>query len=145
MPYKDPEKQRAYMREWLRQRRAAFFEGKCCGKCGSTDRLELDHIDPSKKVSHCIWSWSEKRREAEIAKCQVLCHECHLEKSKKDWKKSRSHVRGSDSPFSKLTSVHVQEIRTKAKEGFSQATLARLYGVHKKAIWDIIHNHKWVT
>lgn len=75
------ETKRAYQREWVRKRREAFFEGKTCVKCGSTERLELDHIDRSTKVSHNIWSWSESRREVELAKCQVLCYDCHKAKS----------------------------------------------------------------
>jgi len=76
-----PEAQREYQRQWVARRRAEFFADKECVKCGSTDRLELDHIDPEAKVSHRIWSWSAARREVEIAKCQVLCHECHLFKT----------------------------------------------------------------
>lgn len=68
---------RNYQREWIKKRREAFFEGKCCAKCGSKDRLELDHIEPSNKEHHAIWSWSKKRQKAELEKCQVLCYECH--------------------------------------------------------------------
>ena len=81
MPYKDPDMQRAFMREWLQRRRAAWFAGKTCVRCGSTERLEIDHIDPALKVDHRLWSWSAVRREAELAKCQVLCRPCHLAKS----------------------------------------------------------------
>lgn len=76
-----------YSRLWIAKRRADFFKDKCCVKCGSTERLELDHIDPKTKKSrsaHAIWSFSEKRRLEEIAKCQVLCHNCHLQKTKID-------------------------------------------------------------
>jgi hypothetical protein len=41
----------------------------------------VDHVDPSTKVNHVIWSWSENRRLAELAKCQVLCHDCHVKKT----------------------------------------------------------------
>lgn len=81
MPYADPERQRQYQRERCARIRAEFFAGKRCACCGTTDQLELDHIDPSKKVSHNIWSWSPARRETELVKCQVLCHDCHLEKT----------------------------------------------------------------
>lgn len=65
----------------MRRRRADFFDGKACAHCGSYERLELDHVDPTKKVTHRVWSWSAKRRAVEIAKCQVLCHACHLAKT----------------------------------------------------------------
>lgn len=81
MPYKDKEKQREYQRQWIASRRKAFFENKTCSKCGGLEDLELDHIDPTQKVSHRIWSWSATRRAAEIAKCQILCYPCHLKKT----------------------------------------------------------------
>lgn len=80
MPYVMPEVQRAYRRNWLAERRQRFFEGKVCVQCGSADRLQLDHIDPAEKVSHKVWSWAKERRDAELAKCQVLCGACHIEK-----------------------------------------------------------------
>jgi len=51
----------------------------------------VDHVDPMTKdpmaVKHnAIWAWSMKRREAELAKCQVLCVECHLSKSAQERK-----------------------------------------------------------
>lgn len=81
MPYADKKKQLEYQRIWTANRRAKFFRDKSCVKCGSKEDLELDHIDPKLKVSHKIWSWSEDRRLAEIAKCQVLCSTCHLVKT----------------------------------------------------------------
>jgi hypothetical protein len=81
MGYKDPKKRREYQRLWVATRRAEFFAGKACNRCGSTDGLELDHVDPAMKVSHSIWSWSIERRAEEIAKCQVLCNGCHLKKT----------------------------------------------------------------
>jgi len=81
MPIKDPIKRREYARVWMAKRRAAHFHGKACAICGSTNRLELDHIDPAQKTHHCIWSWSDVRRNAELAKCQILCHACHRAKT----------------------------------------------------------------
>jgi len=69
--------QRAYQRAWKAARRAAWLAGKVCAHCGATENLEIDHIDPAAKVSHKIWSWAPERREAELAKCQVLCKRCH--------------------------------------------------------------------
>jgi hypothetical protein len=76
------EAKRAYAREWIAARRRQWFaEHGPCVQCGSWDRLELDHIDPTAKVSHRIWSWSRVRFEAEVAKCQVLCSACHKAKT----------------------------------------------------------------
>lgn len=78
---------RTYQKTWISQRRREWLEanGPCC-KCGSSDRLEVDHIDPSQKQINprALWSLSPQnpRRIAELAKCQVLCHECHKEKTR---------------------------------------------------------------
>lgn len=29
-------------------------------------------------MSHKIWSWTAERRNAELAKCKVKCHRCHV-------------------------------------------------------------------
>lgn len=81
MPYKDPNKQREYQRDWRAKRRAEWLAGKSCVDCGSIERLEIDHVDPTRKVSHKLWSWTQARREAELAKCVVRCAECHRERS----------------------------------------------------------------
>lgn len=81
VPYKDAEQRRKYAREWMARRRAEWFADKACVKCGTTERLRLDHIDPLLKVNHRIWSWSQARRDIELAKCQVLCDPCHQIKS----------------------------------------------------------------
>lgn len=86
MPIKDPEARRKYAREWVAKRRAEWLADKACVICGSTDRLEIDHVDRNTKVNHRIWSWSKTRRDEELAKCQVLCYEHHLEKTVRESK-----------------------------------------------------------
>jgi hypothetical protein len=86
MPMKNKDEQRAYQREWLRQRRKDWIDenGPCA--CGSSDRLEVDHIDPKTKTMKAsqIWSRREEVRNAELSKCQVLCYVCHKKKTAKD-------------------------------------------------------------
>ena len=77
MPLPTKEAQREYQRQWLARRRQEFFEDKACEWCDATEGLELHHRDPARKEHHAIWSWSETRRLAEIAKCVVLCGPCH--------------------------------------------------------------------
>lgn len=77
MPYKDIRKQREYQRQWMAERRASWIQDKRCNKCNSLENLEIHHIDRSIKVDHRIWSWSEERRLEELAKCIVLCNDCH--------------------------------------------------------------------
>jgi 5-methylcytosine-specific restriction endonuclease McrA len=85
MPYKDPEKQKKYQRDWIARRKLAWLEENGpCAKCGSEKDLQVDHIDPSTKTTHRIWSFSKEKRETELAKCQVLCFECHKNKTCND-------------------------------------------------------------
>jgi hypothetical protein len=81
MPYKDIEKKREYQRNWYFKKRIEWIERNGPCKCGSWCDLEIDHIDPKTKISSKIWSWSEDRRNVELAKCQVLCYDCHLYKT----------------------------------------------------------------
>lgn len=81
---------REYMRQYMARRYArrmaeatALLGGRCV-HCGSTVDLEFDHIDPSTKefvISQRMAGVSEKRLEAELKKCQLLCKSCHEEKS----------------------------------------------------------------
>lgn len=91
MGYRDPERQRQYQRERAARFRSEYLFGKYCVKCGSTERLEIDHINPATKIDNAIWSWSKVRREAELAKCQVLCHDCHLLKTKSELSRDTPH------------------------------------------------------
>lgn len=82
MAYSNPDRQRRYVRYWIKLRRTQWFAAHGpCKQCGSSEKLELDHIDPSRKRNHNIWSWSDKRRTEELAKCQVLCRLCHRAKT----------------------------------------------------------------
>lgn len=82
MPFKDIDDKRRYQREWMAKRRQDWIdEHGPCVKCGSDVDMEVDHIDPDLKLSHKVWSWSKERREAELAKCQVLCGNHHKEKT----------------------------------------------------------------
>lgn len=70
---------------WIKrkQRVVALLGGKCahCGYSRHYSALTLHHRDPSTKR----WEWSKLRLrawvdvEAEIAKCDLLCMNCHAE------------------------------------------------------------------
>lgn len=76
------------MERWYAARNAWLAEHGPCVKCGSTERLELDHKDPATKIDHKVWTWSPTRRDVELAKCQVLCFICHRLKTNEErgWK-----------------------------------------------------------
>lgn len=88
VPYKDKERQREFQRNWIVSKRTEYFAGKVCASCGSTKELELDHIDPTKKKYNpaLLWGMSVNNpsRIEELAKCQVLCVECHKNKTIKE-------------------------------------------------------------
>ena len=77
-----------YINKWrARRRRDAIAKlGGACARCGSVDALEFDHIDPSTKIAAIsnLWTASRQRFDAELAKCQLLCEGCHLEKTSKE-------------------------------------------------------------
>ena len=79
------DKKRTYQASWLKARRAAWIEsqGGKCVICESTERLEIDHIDKAEKKVPvaALWSRSELVRKSELEKCQVLCYDCHKEKT----------------------------------------------------------------
>lgn len=56
--------------------------GKCV-RCGSTESLEFDHIDRTIKSFTIGGAKRASRKQilAEAAKCQLLCHDHHLDKS----------------------------------------------------------------
>ncbi len=123
MPTKIP----GYHAKWVAKRRAAFFVDKRCVRCGSTKKLELDHVDPETKVSHCIWSWRESRRAEEISKCQVLCNKCHRKKTAEEMRQLRSGVPNEKSR--KLSDEAVASIRLRLSGGERSRPLAKEFGV----------------
>ncbi len=101
MPFKNKEDRRAYDRKWSKKNHARrvkmnnkwrdkvllwFTEYKKTLKCAmcpesTTCCLEFHHKDPKKKdlaIAEGVHNgWSIKRLMAEIAKCVVLCANCH--------------------------------------------------------------------
>jgi 5-methylcytosine-specific restriction endonuclease McrA len=65
--------------------RSEFIEsqGSRCAICHGTENLEIDHVDPTtKKHRVCnLWNRREEVRTAELAKCQVICNQCHKDKT----------------------------------------------------------------
>ncbi len=76
-----------YKAVWRERTRAWAMEllGGKCAKCGGTDRLQFDHRDPANKtftisvgIADCF---SKARLETELTKCQLLCVDCHRQKT----------------------------------------------------------------
>ena len=136
MAYADPQDMRDYLRNWRAARRAAWFAGKSCAHCGSIENLELDHIDPATKISCNVWGWAQERREAELAKCQPLCHSCHLAKTKANGESPHGVNNGN----AKLNENKVHAIRASGK---THRELAEEYGVSKTTITHIKQGLRW--
>jgi 5-methylcytosine-specific restriction endonuclease McrA len=80
--------QRDYNKAWKAARRNRLIEmlGGRCARCGITENLEFDHIDPPTKEfaisAGLSRSWDALVEEA--AKCQLLCKPCHVAKGAED-------------------------------------------------------------
>jgi len=141
MPYKDPARQREYMRNWIHQRRIEWFNANGpCVDCGSWEHLELDHVDASEKVSHRIWSWSQERREAELVKCVIRCFPCHREKTIRNNEVAPYVPRGENHYGARFTADQIQEIRTSS---LRTTDLAKQFGVYTATISKIRKGQRW--
>ena len=83
------EKISEYRREQHKERRAQCVEylGGKCVKCGATHNLQFDHIKREGKkyniASRVDNNWDNLKEE--LDKCQLLCYDCHLEKTAQEW------------------------------------------------------------
>lgn len=77
--------------EERRQRRAwgIWYLGGHCLKCGTTERLEFDHLDPAIKRTSQFLNWAQAAAKVELRRCQLLCYDCH--KAKTDENKDRAY------------------------------------------------------
>lgn len=126
MPYKNKNEQRKYQREWMAASRAIYLNDKVCALCGSDSNLNVHHVDPSEKIDHKVWSWSEARKTKELAKCVVLCQPCHTKEHRP------------------VTLKLAREIRRLYKETTtSHRKLARQLGLSRNVVWRILANKYW--
>lgn len=139
MGYKDKNQKNEYQKRWVAARRSEYMDGKSCVDCGSTDFLEVDHINQNEKVSHRIWSWSIARRDAELAKCVIRCRICHQKKTTSN----NEHARGEATGSAKLTEQQVLDIRRKFEEGRSKRSLGREYLISDMSVRKIIDRRVW--
>ena len=137
---KDRVYHRNYSREYYHKRRNELIKrlGGKCAVCGSTENLEFDHIDADNKIFNIghLLSKSKDEVDIELNKCQLLCKNCHLQKSKKDISKKQSGSKnyfygkhGKDNPFSKpCIDLDTGEIYESATE------FAKKYGLHVQSV-----------
>lgn len=138
MPMATREEQNKYQLEWIRKRKEEWFsKNGPCVDCGTWENLQLDHVDPSQKVTHNVWSWRKDRRDAELAKCVVRCKTDH------DKKSFTERAKGEANGRSVLTAYDVLTIRKLSKNGHSNTSIANTYGVNKTAIGKIVNRKTW--
>lgn len=103
MAYSDPEKEREFKKRWYQKNKEKHLKNvrkrtvshrkllaeiaqeykKKCYFCPENDSccLEFHHVDPKQKkleISLAIRNaWSEEHLKQEIAKCLVVCRNCH--------------------------------------------------------------------
>jgi len=88
--------------------------GGRCVKCGSSDRLQIDHVDPEMKefdVSHmCGSRWVVLV--AELKKCQLLCYSHHREKTTQE----QTTAKGTHGTLSSYRYCHCEICRAAKNE-----------------------------
>lgn len=115
---------RLLLREW-----AVEELGGCCVGCGTTENLEFDHIDPTKKTStiNALIRQDSKRKIAEeLDNCQLLCVECHKDKSREGDYNRRA--------LSKAQKLAVGLLHRPGSRVFGTNALARAYNVGQSSI-----------
>ena len=79
---------RNYIKAKKHERRQQLIEmlGGACVRCGTTETLQFDHIEPGTKSFSLGSNWTRAWHEmvAEAQKCQLLCKECHIVKTAED-------------------------------------------------------------
>lgn len=137
-----------YMRKWYAGRVATMHQklGGKCAECGGVNNLEIDHIDPTTKVTNVttLWnkSWEEINRE--LAKCQLLCTEHHQEKSAHEGSQTKNRLRGEENGSSKLTWQLVQRIRKMYADGASiKYQIAPELGINRHTVMRVVQNKTW--
>lgn len=149
----------ALRRRYNADRKDAIDEIKSvpCKDCGNRYPpyvMDFDHRNPDDKLFN-ISTGKAKRWEvvlAEIAKCDVVCSNCH---------RIRSHVRlqerllskgvrsgiagnvGERSGAAKLTNDTVAAIRIEAAAGVSRRDLAVKYGISPRNISAVVSRNTW--
>ena len=85
MPFKDKERKRQWFKEHMRRKRALIARYKVmrgCDICGYNKyfgALGFHHTRDKYRVVNEMLAYSKARLKAEIAKCDLLCANCHAE------------------------------------------------------------------
>ena len=85
------EKHNKVKRGKVEERKKLLIEmlGGKCESCGTTKNLQFDHIDPTTKSFSIAKKYMCPIVFEEVKKCQLLCFNCHLEKTAEDLKQGK--------------------------------------------------------
>ena len=111
---------KSYYKEWKNEV-IEYLGGKCIN-CDSIDRLEIDHIDPKTKSFDISSNWTvtdKKLLQEEIDKCQILCHECHKNKTSESNRKRLLNTFKHGTMYAWMKRKCPCSICTEAKKAFS--------------------------
>src|ERR1700677_14016 len=139
MPYADREQKNRYQRELVARRRSEWFatNGPCVD-CGTWEDLRVDHADAAAKVTHRVFTWSAPKRAAELAKCVVRCHQCHVTKTVQCGEVPPRL--GELNGYAKITEETVRAIRSSP---LPTRRLGEHYGLHWATVSKIRKRQRW--
>lgn len=131
------EKHREYNCQYYRQRREKFIQqlGGKCAICGSTEQLEFDHIDKTSKKAGIarMMTCNSEDVQAELSKCQLLCKQCHITKSKEH---KDIHAKIS---LQEALAIRSDYVNTK----LTQTALGKKYKLSQTEIGMILRGERW--
>jgi len=151
MPF-SREQRRQYMNRRRRAYRTELTQrlGGCCVQCGGEEELHFDHRDPrtrEHKIADMVSTLTTgEAMKDELAKCQLLCRECHTRKSSREGAFRKNRLCGEDSPGAKLTKEDVLTIRRECvpySKTWGVSALARRLGVSREAVGHALHRNTW--
>lgn len=122
------------------------YLGGCCSKCGSTNNLEIDHIDPSKKLFTIAKKWNTNKNIIieELNKCQLLCDNCHHKKSNIDGSHEFERLKGEKCNLSKLKKEEILLIRKLYDtDKYTKTKLAKYFHTTRSNIYQIVNRITW--
>lgn len=105
--------------------------------CGSTVNLEFDHVD-SKDKSFAIsrnMSYNFSEIQNEINKCQLLCRQCHIKKSKRE----------NDICAKIDADIAISICEEYTAMGMTQTEIGNRYGLTQSAVGLIVRGERWGT
>ena len=128
---------RAYHREYSinyyykRKKLLLDILGGKCVQCGSQEKLQFDHIEPNNKSFSVgkLLSYSFDLILDELKKCQILCFDCHLNKTRNE-----GSLKKGNKKHYKLTEEETIRIFEDYKSGLSLREVSAKYKTNRVTI-----------